>query len=151
MKWNDGPHIFLLAYNCFDHVMLASAVPSGSAICIHVSPPAWTSLLPAPPQSYSSRSSQGTKLRSLCHTSDCHLSFTFLSALPEHTLLKKTEKEILACFIVFESLTLSSNDYNKKPDLETHLPLRGRLCICLQLSPFPATTDTHPLYFGWFL
>ena len=92
--------------------------------------PSLVDLPPTPaPQSCSSRSSQSTRLGSVCHTSDSHLSFTFLSALPEHTFLKKTEKEILTCFIVFGSL--SNNDYSKKLDLATHRPLCACFCTCL--------------------
>ena len=46
--------------------MLVSAVQrSESAICIHISSPSWTSLLPPP--SHPSRSSQSTELSSLCN------------------------------------------------------------------------------------
>ena len=57
-----------LLYN----VVLVSAVRwSESAICIHICLPSWTALLPHP-ACHSSRSSQSTKLSSLCYTAAFH-------------------------------------------------------------------------------
>ena len=54
--------------------MLVSAVQQcESTICINISHPSWASLPPpSPPHSHPSRSSQSTKLSSLCHTAASH-------------------------------------------------------------------------------
>ena len=60
----------------YNGVLVSSVQPSISAICIHMSPPSWTSLPPTCP-SYFSRSSQNTELSSLWFFSRFPLAFCF--------------------------------------------------------------------------